>query len=127
MKSKLLNIALILTSLIGYIEWGEGNQMFIFQGEIEIISKLLSDPISVLHPFTLVPLLGQILLLITLFQKRPSKILTYIGLGCIGILILLILLVGSLNLNIKAILSAMPFLIVGVLVVKHNLKKGEVH
>ena len=82
MKSKILNLTLILTSLIGYLEWGQDMSMFLFQGELDVISKLFTDPLSVLHPFTLLPLLGQILLLITLFQKNPSKVLTYVGIYC---------------------------------------------
>ena len=65
MKSKLLNIGLILTSFVGYLEWGGNNKMFLIQGEIELISKLLTDPGSALHPFTLLPLIGQVLLILT--------------------------------------------------------------
>ena len=44
MKHKILNLALILTSLIGYLEWGGGNSMYLFQGELDIVRRLFTDP-----------------------------------------------------------------------------------
>jgi hypothetical protein len=72
-RRKTLNLLLVLTSLLGYLEWGTGNKMFLFQGELLIITKLFSNPESVIHPFILLPLFGQVLLIITLFQKQPGK------------------------------------------------------
>jgi len=120
MKSKILNLSLILTSLIGYLEWGENNSMFLFQGEIEIVGKLFKDPMSVMHPFTLLPLIGQILLAFTLFQREPGKILTYLGFGGLGILLLFMFVIGLLSLNFKIIVSTIPFLITGFLVIKYH-------
>ena len=110
MKTRLLILSLILTSLLGYLEWGTDQQMFLLQGEADILVKLFRDPASVLHPFILLPLFGQILLLIALFQNPPRKRLIYAGMACIGLLLLLILVVGLLAGNVKTILSALPFL-----------------
>jgi len=120
MKSKILNICLILTSLGGYLEWGRNNKMFLVQGEILVISKLLNAPGSVLHPFTLLPLIGQVLLVITLFQKSPSRLLTFLGLSGIGVLLILMFAIGLLSLNVKITLSTLPFLVTGFIVVKHR-------
>ena len=76
-KSKLLNLLLILASLIGYLERGGKKICFLLQTEKEIILKLFTQPATVLHPFTVLPPIGQPLLVCTLFQKKPSKILTY--------------------------------------------------
>ena len=76
MKGKILNALLIVSSLFGFLEWGRNYKMFLFQLEAEIVTKFFKDPISVLHPFTILPFLGQVILLITLFQKSPSKLLT---------------------------------------------------
>lgn len=114
MKRRILNALLILTSLIGYLEWGTDQRMFLFEGEWEVLKKLISDPLSVIHPFTLFPLLGQILLLITLFQKEPSKWLTFIGLGCLSLLLLLMVIVGALSMNFKILLSTVPFVVTGI-------------
>src|SRR6187551_2511251 len=99
MKSRILNLLLILTSLLGYLEWGGGNSAFLFHAEAEIVSKLFTDPISTLHPFTLLPLLGQFVLLFTLFQKSPGKALTFIGMTGIGVLLVFMSIIGLISLN----------------------------
>lgn len=120
MKSKILNLSLILTSLFGYLEWGGNNNMFLIQGEIEIISKLLVDPTAVLHPFALLPLAGQVLLMVTLFQRSPSRILTFLGLSGLGVLLTFMFVIGMISLNMKVAFSTLPFLITGVITVKHH-------
>jgi len=124
MKSKLFNTLLLLSSLIGYLEWGQNRKMFLFQLEGEIFSKVLKDSVSIIHPFILLPLLGQVLLLLTLFQKNPGKILSYIGIGSIGILMALVLLIGCLNRNLYVISSAIPFFVICYFTIRHNRKTG---
>lgn len=123
MKRKILNLLLIITSLFGYLEWGTENKMFLFQGEWEVLVKLFQDPVAAAHPFTLMPLFGQVLLLITLFQKEPGKIITFIGLGCLSLLLLFMFLIGILSLNFKILLSTIPFIITGVLVMIESRRK----
>ncbi len=123
MKNKLLNLSIILTSLIGYLEWGKSNTSFLFQAEAEVLSKLFQDPISVLHPLTILPLCGQIILVFTLFQRKPSKALTLIGLACLSMLLLVVFIVGLLSFNYKIIGSTIPFLIAGVLTMVHYRKR----
>lgn len=119
MKSKILNILLIITSLIGYLEWGGDNHVFLFQGESEIIIKLFTNPASVIHPFILLPLVGQILLLITLFQKSPGKILTYFSITSLGLLLGFMFVIGLLIMNFKIVLSTIPFMITAVLTIRN--------
>ncbi len=123
MNGKLLNLGLILTSLIGYLEWGGDNQSFLFQTEYELLSKVITDPQSIAHPFIVLPLLGQLLLVITLFQKNPNKILTYIGLGGLAVLLFFMFLIGLMSFNIKILLSTIPFLVLCVLTIRHHRKK----
>ena len=122
MKSKLLNFLLLTTSLFGYLEWSGNNKAFLFQVEGEILSKFFNDPMAVLHPLTVLPLVAQIILCITLFQKEPSKILTYISIAGLGLLLIFILVIGLLSLNYKIISSTIPFLAVGVLTIRHHRK-----
>lgn len=110
MPPKLTNLLLILTSLLGYLEWGSGSHSFLFQVEAELLVKLFVQPRAVLHPFTVLPLLGQALLLLTLFQKKPSKWLTYTGMAGLAVLLLLIFAIGMMGMNVKIIASAVPFL-----------------
>lgn len=122
MKSKILNLLLIVTSLIGYLEWSGDNQMLLFQGEAEIIHKLFTNPSSVIHPFILLPLIGQIILFVTLFQKKPSKILTYLSMACLGLLLGFMFVIGLLSLNYKIIFSTIPFLTVAVYTIRYLRK-----
>lgn len=125
MKSRILNALLIITSLLGYLEWSGDKYSFLFQAEAEVFKKLFTDPLSVLHPFTIIPLLGQILLLITIFQKVPSKRMTYWGIGCLGLLLGFMFFIGLLSQHFKIMLSTIPFFIIAFLVVK-NFKKNLV-
>lgn len=113
MKQKILNALLIVTSLSAYLEWGGENSMFLFQGEIEVLTKLFREPSAAAHPFTLLPLLGQLILLFTIFQRTPAKILTLLGLVCLSFLLVFIFFIGVISLNYKIFISTLPFLIVG--------------
>lgn len=114
---------MLITSLFGYLEWGGNKHSFLFQIEGEIFSKLFTDPISILHPFTVLPLLGQVLLLFTLFQKKPNKTLTYISIAGLGVLLVFMFFIGILSLNYKIIISTIPFLVVSILAISLYRKK----
>ena len=105
---------------MGYLEWGKDHKSFLFQAEVEILSKLLTAPTSAIHPFTMLPLMGQLVLLFTLFQKIPSKTLTFIGISAIGILLCFMFVIGIISLNFKILLSTLPFLIAGFLTIGHH-------
>lgn len=127
MKIKILNSLLIISSLFGYLEWGGNNHQFLFQAEAGIIYKFFSEPSSVLHPFVLLPLFGQILLLITLFQKTPNKRLTYIAIGCLGILLAFMFVIGILSFNLNIIISTIPFLVLAVYTILYYKKTKTVN
>lgn len=122
MKSKLLNALLILTSLLGYLEWGGDNHAFLFQAEYEILTKLCTNPTSVMHPFTILPLVGQIILLITLFQKTPNKTLTYMSICGLSLLLLFMFIIGLISLNYKIMGCTLPFIIVVIWTILHYRK-----
>lgn len=124
MKIKILNVLLIISSLFGYLEWGEGQHSFLFQIEAELFQKIVSEPSSVIHPFTVIPSIGQLLLLITVFQKKPNKILTYIGIGSLGLLLGFMTLIGIIGKNPKIFFSTIPFLVFALMVI-FNFKKNE--
>lgn len=119
MKAKTLNILLVLTSLIGYLEWGKDASVFFFQAELQILRKLFTDPQSVLHPLILLPLAGQLLLLFTLFQKKVSPYLTYFGMAAIALLILFMGFVGLISTNISIVASSIPFVLTGMATIRH--------
>lgn len=125
MKTKILNFLLIISSFFGYLEWVKDNQVFLFVAEIEIIMKLLKDPFSIVHPFTLIPMLGQLLLLFTIFQKKPSKTLTITGLSFLGLLLGFMFIIGIISLNFRILLSTIPFTALAIITVREFLKESK--
>ena len=119
---KLLNICLLITSLLGYMEWGGGNHAFLFQAEYDIVTgaKTLQQ---VLHPFIVIPVFGQLMLLITVFQKQPNKAMTIIGLGSLSLIMLFLFFIGILGFNYKMILCAVPFIVTAVFILRFNRRK----
>lgn len=111
---KTLNLLLIISSLFGYMEWGTSNHAFLWETEWLIFTKIFSDPASVVHPFIILPLLGQLMLLFTLFQKKPSKILTVLGIVCIGLLLGFMGVIGLLSGSYMISLSVLPFVVMAV-------------
>ena len=67
-------------------------------------------------------MLGQVILIVTLFQKKPSKLLTYISIGGLGILLAFMFVIGVMGLNYKIIISAIPFIVIAVFSVRHYRK-----
>ncbi len=120
---KLINGLVVFASLVGYLEWGKDSHQFLGQAEWEVISKLLTDPISVLHPFTLLPMVGQIVLLITLFQTFPSRKLTVLGIACLGILIGFMFVIGLLGMHIKIVASTLPFVALAAIALHMHYRK----
>lgn len=125
MKSKVLNFLLLVTSLLGYLNWSGNNHIFLFKAEVEVISKLFKDPVSVIHPMTLIPLIGQLILFITLFQNKPNKVLTLLGISGIGILLYLLFIIGLISSNFLISISSVPFVVLSIYTIRfhHNTKE----
>ena len=126
MNVKILNFLLIITSLLGYLEWGIDKHFYLFEIEQQIISDIFKNKSIITHPFVLFPILGQFLLLFTIFQNRPSILLTFIGIICIGLLLGFIAAIGIISCRYKILLSTIPFLIFAFFTFKKissNLKK----
>jgi len=124
MKIKILNLLLLITSLFGYLEWGKGNHSFLFEAEYEVLYKLFTDPRTAVHAFSLIPLFGQILLLVTLFQAKPVKILFYVAICSLGLLLGFMFLIALLEMNFKILLSVLPFIVIAIFTIRelHNPK-----
>jgi hypothetical protein len=120
---KFLNLLVLLSFQIGYLSWGTGKSLFVFQAEALLINKAMTNPFAVLHPFIVIPFLGQLLLIITLFQKKPSKAMTIIGVTCSGLLMLMLLFIGVAVPNFNILISALPFVTFGVLLLRIHKKQ----
>ena len=123
MNKKLLHLLVIIASLIGYLEWGNKQHLFIFQAEAQIFYSLLKHPSSVFHPLVVLPFLGQLLLATNMFKPNPKSIVSILGVCCIAILFLLLLLAGLLSKNYKIIMFTIPFFISAYLLLRSCKKK----
>ncbi|MBK7910171.1 hypothetical protein [Candidatus Pollutiaquabacter sp.] len=114
-KVRVLLLALVLTFLCGYMEWGGGQSITLAQAEYQLFFQkpLSSDTIT--HPLILLPFAGQVLLLVNLILAKPRRRLGTFGLVLMGLLALMILLVGILSRNVWMILSILPFLSLAIL------------
>lgn len=111
-RLKLYIIGFLLTSFIGYTEWGNNQSMYIFQMEFDLFFGSKGSINNFTHPFIGIPLIGQIILLFQLFYKNPKKTWILIGSSCIALLFLLFFIIGLLTIKFKIILSALPYLFV---------------
>ena len=118
MKARVLNFLLLATSLFAYLEWGDKQHLFLFQAELMLFSKLMHDPLAILHPMIVLPFIGQVLLLITLFQKKPNWLYTILSLIFLGVLNVFIFVVGLLSLNMKITIASFPFIVISILILK---------
>ena len=123
-KLNIILLLLFLTSFFGYLEWGE-RQEFIFQMEFDVLKKIFTNPASVVHPFIVLPLLGQIILLIALLRKQTNKYLILLGIFGIFLLYAMIFIVGILSMKFKIMFSVLPFFILALIWLKtHFLRKN---
>lgn len=120
---KILNLLVVLSFQIGYLAWGHGKALFIFEGEIELFKKAINHPLSLIHPIIIIPFVGQMLLLFTLLQKEPDKTLTFIGLACLAVLMLFLLFIGVYVPDIKILTSTLPFITISVLILRTHKKQ----
>lgn len=109
MKIKWLILALIITSLFGYLEWSGGQHSFLYETEYQILSEAFTKPASFFHPFIILPFIGQLLLLLSLFFIRYRKWLIWAGMAGLTLLLGFMAIIGILSLNWKILLSVVPF------------------
>lgn len=109
MRNKILQLLILLSSFIVYLSWGKDQSKHIYEIEWDILKRIFTDIKSVFHPFVLLPLLGQVILFVTLFQKKINNKLVLFAIILLSILILFILFIGILQKDIKIISFALPF------------------
>lgn len=122
-NKRIINSLVIITFLIGYLEWGTDNSAFIFQAAWALVTSIPNDWQGLLNPFVLFPFAGIIFLLTTLFQVFPNRKLSLIGLACLAVLIVFLLFIGIISLNIRIVLSVLPFLVFSTLSLQVNWRK----
>jgi hypothetical protein len=125
MKYRLLSAGLLFTSLFGYLEWGNDQHSFLFQVEYDLFFGSSQGADSFQHPFVFLPLLGQLLLLIAIFQNTPARLLVLSGMACISVLMLMIFIVGILSFNVAIAGSSLPFLFLAVFVMRTKWRRKK--
>lgn len=125
MQLKILNCLLLTSSLFGYLEWGGENRMFLVQAEYEIIHQFFSNPKDILHPFIIIPLIGQLCLFFTLTQQKPNKILTITGNSCISLLLYFMCFIGIWSGNLKIFFYSLPFVIISITTFVYLIRSGK--
>ncbi len=117
-KKKIINLCLLLSFQFGYLEWGGGKHLFIFQAVIEIFQQASQHILSILHPMILVPFAGEIALLYTLFQNKPNRMVSYFGLASLSVFMLLLFFIGVIGSHFKILSSTIPFILIGLIQIK---------
>jgi hypothetical protein len=111
---RLLNIFLLLTFQIGYLEWPPQHSMFVFEAAYEILSKTETLFSNLTHPIILLGLLAQLVLFMAAIVPKSNKKINAVGIVILGLLMLLFLLISLLSKNIKMFAAALPYLIISV-------------
>ena len=121
-NKKIIIPLLLITFLFGYLEWAD-QSAFIFQIEYDFFFGDIDAMNSFSHPMILMPFLGQILLLVALFLRRPNRYVSLIGMLLLCPLMLLIFVAGILGGNIRMIGSTLPFLAAAITFVYAHRRK----
>lgn len=82
--------------------------MFVFQLEWEILFGEHNKADSFMHPAVLFPFLGELFFIFALFQSKRWP--TVVGIILCGLLVLMFLLIGILEKDIRVLLSTLPFI-----------------
>lgn len=122
-QSRILSLIIILSSLFPYLSWGKGsNNAFLFEIEWQILSQINTDAAALLHPMVLIPITGQLVILIfgVIYPKIP---MVYLGILCLFMLIGFVMFIGFFSQNFQIILSCIPFNLTSVLYILLIKKK----
>lgn len=120
MSTVVIRLLLVLAFMLCYLQWADQSR-FIFQMEYEILFRPQASNFA--HPLILLPFLGQILILVTLFLKQVRKWMIYAGILLMGVLVLMVFLAGALSLNGWIVLSTLPFITVALLLIRALRKR----
>jgi len=124
--SRLIQPGLVLTFLICYVDFGHDGANFVGQLEYSLLKDIGGSFSSFQSPLFMLALIGQMLILFSMFSARSNKGLTITGLICLGIIVLLIFVSGLLTANLPVVLSTIPFIAVSAIyIVKRSPGKTE--
>jgi hypothetical protein len=106
---RLTGVFLFCSFLICHLTWAN-HSAFLFQLEYALLFLEKKSAGNFLYPVVLLPLIGQLLLLLSIFQRKPSHRLQMVAAALLGLLVLLILFTGMLSRQFMTALSTLPFI-----------------
>ena len=121
---KLAIFCLFASFLFCYLEWAD-QSAFVYEVAYMLLFEKSEKASAFSHPLVLLPFLGQLLVLISLFMPKPKKWMVITGMAMMGLLVVMLLLVSLLGRNWKIFLATMPFLVSAVWCVKGFRRKRE--
>lgn len=110
-REKILVLVLLLSTALGYMEWGNGNHAFVLEAELEFFRQFVKNPTEIFSFIILLPLLGQVMMFIALFRKNKFNLTLLIAILFVSVLYLLIFLSGVLSLSPLIIFSTLPYFV----------------
>jgi hypothetical protein len=110
-----LIVALLLASFFGYLEWAWQNSAWFYEIEWEALKGLFRANPNSLHPFIILPILGQCCLLVYLIKPRMKRLLVFALIGLLPLFVF-VAFVGTMGHNAEILLSTLPFIILSVIV-----------
>ncbi len=122
MNHRIYNALIIASSLLGYLQWGDGQWAFLIKMEWDLIKEAFTNPLVFFNPVVLIPMVGQVFLITATIKKRPNKYLTYSGIACVGLLFGLIFYSGFLAHIYWIPLSTLPFFVLSFLTIRYYRK-----
>lgn len=122
---KIALLCLWLSFFFGYLEWGGDQSAFIFETAYEVLFREGDKAATFSHPFVLAPFAGQLLVLVAVFQKQPKRLLVWAGIGLMGVLMLMLIVAGALSLNVRILLSTLPFVASAAWCIRLFRRNGE--
>lgn len=112
---KLLNIALFISFLFVYLDWGHDGAEFIWQLESSIFTGPGHNTALFVNPFFILAFIGQVLLIISTIKSQFSRRVTTYGVVFLSGIVIPVLIMGLLLFKVKIILSTLPFLILATI------------
>ncbi len=116
---------LFISFFLGYLEWGTDSAAFVYEGFIEVISNSKGLKSNFTHPLIVLPLIGEVIFILGAFNSRLKNKWLIGALVLTGLLYVMILLAGVLSKNLKMILSAAPYILFAIGLVRAILREKK--
>lgn len=119
MKGKLLNVLLIVASLFGVLPDNYGSGLFFYEAEAKVVGEFFGANSPYVQTYMIFPLTAQLLLVGTLFQKEPSKLITYIALLGLAFIYVVISFLELVIFGPEYSLGSIPYAIAVFFAIRH--------